>query len=747
MTSQSLLSLLCPLYAPKMRLPFQLLLLVAAVLSPLVEASSRIRNPIGALTTVQNATIQTHNYRVTALSQFDLTFNIREDLHVKLSLEPNRNILAENAIISYLAADGTITQKENVDRLAYKVFKGTAWVQRPSAGQDKWQNVGWARVLIRSDGKTPFFEGAFAVNHGHYHIQSSTNYMRTRHRLDPEIDERDDGKEYMVLWRDSDILPDDTQLHHQEPRRAVNSDILSCQAEGLSFNMNPNHPVYLGILQRSSKSYGLMDFTGVFRKRQIDSVTGGNSAGINLVSTIGSTDGCPTTNKVALVGVATDCTYTAAFNSDQELRENVISEMNQASALWEDTFKISLGLQNLTISPASCPGEPASVTMWNQGCLSGLDIQARLNYFSAWRGTHPDHNSHWTLLSTCNTGSAVGLAWLGQACVNTASTSNSSTTGNSKSTDDGSETVTGANVIVRTKGASEWQIIAHETGHTFGAVHDCTYYACQDSNYVNAQQCCPLNANTCDAGEQYVMNPSTLQGVTHFSPCSVGNICSAIGRKSVNTDCLLDNNNVLIITNQQCGNGIVEPGEECDCGDEERCGADSCCEPTTCRFKDGAVCDDANEECCSGCQFRAKGTVCRASTSSCDPQEVCSGTSSNCPADKTAPNGQDCGHGLQCASGQCTSRDQQCKTVMGTYTRGNDTHACDSQGCIISCASPVFGYGVCYGLQQNFLDGTPCGGGGHCQNASSIAFQSGALHTVLTSFPGPMYRFQDSTPS
>ena len=81
--------------------------------------------------------------------------------------------------------------------------------------------------------------------------------------------------------------------------------------------------------------------------------------------------------------------------------------------------------------------------------------------------------------------------------------------------------------------------------------------------------------------------------------------------------------------------------------------------------------------------------------------------------------GSSCGNstsGLSCASGQCTSRDLQCKTLMGSYTQGNDTYACSSSGCQISCASPEFGSNVCYSMQQNFLDGTSCQGGGRCSN-------------------------------
>ncbi|KAK5116351.1 hypothetical protein LTR62_007898 [Meristemomyces frigidus] len=700
-----------------MRLPFDILALAAAVLLPQAWASSSIRNPLGALSTVQNATILTNKHRVTALSEFDLTFNIQNDLLVKLRLEPNHDILAEDATISYLSSDGTIRHSESIERLAHKVYKGTAWIQRPSIGQQRWQNVGWARVSISRDGEEPQFEGAFAVHHDSHHIQSLSNHARTRHPQDPEIGV--DGDDVMVIWRDSDILRTAGQPGHQDLRRSEidMGDMLQCQADGLSFNLQPDHPVYLGMSKREVSKNGMMDFTHLFGKRQVDSTTGGNSAGVNLVSTIGNTQGCPTTRKVALVGVATDCTYTNSFNSTESTRQNVISQMNTASQLYESTFNISLGLQNLTVSDASCPGTPAQATEWNQACSDSVDIQARLNYFSAWRGQQADNNSHWTLLSTCNTGSAVGLAWLGQACVDNANTVNSSTTGNGQSTGAGSETVAGANVVIRTQGANEWQIIAHETGHTFGAVHDCTSTTCADSNTVNSQQCCPLSSSTCDAGQQYIMNPSTSEGISHFSPCSIGNICSAFGRQSVKSSCFSDNKQVTTITGQQCGNGIVEPGEDCDCGGTGGCGSNKCCDATTCKFKSNAVCDDANEDCCHNCQMATNGTVCRASTGLCDPLETCSGFSATCPSDVTAPNGQSCGSGgLQCASGQCTSRDQQCKTVMGTYTQGNDTYACDSSGCAISCGSPEFGSGVCYGLQQNFLDGTVCGGSGHCSN-------------------------------
>jgi cysteine-rich repeat protein len=56
-----------------------------------------------------------------------------------------------------------------------------------------------------------------------------------------------------------------------------------------------------------------------------------------------------------------------------------------------------------------------------------------------------------------------------------------------------------------------------------------------------------------------------------------------------------------------CGNGIVEPGEDCD----------------TAR---------ASGDCCSStCRLEASGTLCRPATDFCDAPDVCSGTSGECP--------------------------------------------------------------------------------------------------------------------
>lgn len=679
--------------APDIRLQLCWLLFTAAAV-----ADSTLRSPLAAIYTLHNVTIhQPFSRTVTALSHFDMSFWLNTGDQVKLTLEPNHDIFPKHGLtVGIVDQDGNIKQ-HSADRLAHKVYKGQAWTM--AAKDSDWLPASWVRVNMHKDGHQPIFEGSFSIDGETHHIQTGRNYLQTRHIEDPDIQA---SHETMIMYRDSDLMS-------PLGRRSQNSSV-ACLHDDLHFNTILQQPF---LDTRTAHQWSSMPFNSLFGKRQVDQATGGNSAGVSLVSTIGQTAGCPTTRKVALVGVAADCNYRSAFANDNETQQNIITQINTASAAFEDAFGFSLALANLTVVGAECPSSPVEATLWNQACSSSIDISGRLNAFSQWRGSQDDNNSHWTLVSTCATASAVGLAWRGQACVKTANTRN---TTNSNGAVSGQETSSGANVVIRGPGVTEWQILAHETAHTWGAFHDCDSSACASSQFVASSQCCPLSVNTCDADARYIMNPTAMQGLSAFSPCTIGNVCSAIGRNTVRSSCLVANSDVATYTGPQCGNGIIEPGEECDCGGEAGCAGDSCCDPTTCRYVEGAQCDDRDDACCSSCRFRTAGSVCRASSGPCDPQEVCTGNSSACPADVTAPDGEDCGSGLRCASGQCTSRNQQCKNLMSAYSHTNSTFACDEDSCSLRCTASTFGRGVCYGLNQNFLDGTPCTGNGRCNN-------------------------------
>ncbi|EEH08167.1 ADAM protease ADM-B [Histoplasma capsulatum G186AR] len=662
-----------------------------------VDAHSERRSNIGYLSLVEQPTIHTPSHRVNALSHFDITFELhKRRQRLKLSLEPNHDILPDDAQVHFLDQAGNIQKSEFIKRQDHKVFKGWSWIQ---VAEGNWERAGWARVVVKKDWLNPLFEGTFTVNHDHHHVLLRSSYAKSKHELDKDVE--DTTGEYMIVFRDSDM-----ELIEDDDRPILAELIICC------FNSDPDHPVFRRTAERDTTRWGSMSLESVFglSRRQLDMPGGGNAGGVNLATTIGSTAGCPSRRKVALIGVATDCSYAQTFDSQPQLtRENVISVVNSASQVYEETFNVSLGLRNLIVSPAACPASPVASAPWNVGCGGAgdaLTLGQRLNLFSAWRGKQKDDNAFWTLMSNCRTGAEVGLAWLGQLC-------NRDVRGNPNPNNSSSQAVTGANVVARTP--NEWQVFAHEVGHTFGAVHDCDASLCNQQAAATSQ-CCPFSRGSCNANGRFIMNPTSGRGITQFSPCTVGNICSGMGRNSVRSDCLVNNRGVVTITGSQCGNGIVEEGEDCDCGGEASCRGNPCCDAQTCKFKDNAVCDDSNEECCENCQYKSSDSVCRASTGPCDPEEKCTGKSPNCPPDKNKPDGESCGNGLACASGQCTSRDRQCQTLMGSLLGGNDTYSCDDRTCTLTCSSPSLPPNTCSSLNQNFLDGTPCTAGGRCKN-------------------------------
>ena len=113
--------------------------------------------------------------------------------------------------------------------------------------------------------------------------------------------------------------------------------------------------------------------------------------------------------------------------------------------------------------------------------------------------------------------------------------------------------------------------------------------------------------------------------------------------------------------------------------------------------------------------MRPANYTCRAASSECDIAEVCSGTSGNCPPDKYKDDLTSCTGGMQCASGQCTSRDAQCVARGTSY---NMKKACGGDsGCQVSCQDPRSALS-CIIFPGAFTDGTPCGIGGVCKQGS-----------------------------
>ncbi|HVO22422.1 MAG TPA: hypothetical protein VMW56_02200 [Candidatus Margulisiibacteriota bacterium] len=119
-----------------------------------------------------------------------------------------------------------------------------------------------------------------------------------------------------------------------------------------------------------------------------------------------------------------------------------------------------------------------------------------------------------------------------------------------------------------------------------------------------------------------------------------------------------------------CGNGVVEPGEQCDQGAANGT-AGSCCNSTCTFTSSGTQCRasagvcDVPESCtgtsgaCPADAFALASTVCRSgSGDACDPDETCTGSSAACPTDVVQPSTFVC----RAAAGEC-DLDEKCSGV------------------------------------------------------------------------------------
>ncbi|XP_046611887.1 disintegrin and metalloproteinase domain-containing protein 10-like isoform X1 [Neodiprion virginianus] len=184
--------------------------------------------------------------------------------------------------------------------------------------------------------------------------------------------------------------------------------------------------------------------------------------------------------------------------------------------------------------------------------------------------------------------------------------------------------------------------LAHEIGHNFGSPHD-------------PEQCTP-------GGEDgnFIMFARATSGDkknnNRFSPCSISAINPVLNTKARSPKgCFTEPQASL------CGNGVVEEGEECDCGWEEDC-RDSCCFPqrryppaeeTPCRLTPGSICSPSQGPCCTTeckLQFNVK---CR-DDNGCRDASFCDGRVPHCPPSINKLNKTVCNDELVCFMGECT---------------------------------------------------------------------------------------------
>ena len=192
--------------------------------------------------------------------------------------------------------------------------------------------------------------------------------------------------------------------------------------------------------------------------------------------------------------------------------------------------------------------------------------------------------------------------------------------------------------------------MAHEMGHNFGMEHDTENCKCPE--------------------ERCIMSPSSSTMKPYFwSSCSLEYLALAFEH---GMDYCLRNKPRTLFDSPVCGNGFVEPGEECDCGLKDHCD-NPCCNATTCRMFANATC--ATGECCDfkTCKPKTPGAMCRLSEHECDLPEYCTGTSEFCPKDIYKVDGVPCKVGQSyCYQGSCRTHSDQCRLLWGPSGKKSD---------------------------------------------------------------------------
>uniref|UniRef100_A0A8C5NJ84 ADAM metallopeptidase domain 32 n=1 Tax=Junco hyemalis TaxID=40217 RepID=A0A8C5NJ84_JUNHY len=319
----------------------------------------------------------------------------------------------------------------------------------------------------------------------------------------------------------------------------------------------------------------------------------------------------------------------------------------------------AFNLINNMFNPLNVTIVLSSLELWAEGdkISTAGDTEDILQRFLQWKqfSLEPQAHNIASLLGYRHQGSLVGAAAPGKACQR-----------------DAAATVYHGNVTLESFSVLLAQVLGHSLGMSPDSPRGCS---------------CP--------GRVCTMSPEAyFSGSKAFSNCSIRDFEFFL--KQGRGDCLFSSPRLSRQSRQSgavCGNGVVEPGEQCDCGTAQECQKDRCCAPN-CRLKPRAKC--ASGLCCRNCQFKWRNTLCRpAADAQCDLPEFCSGSSASCPPDVYVQDGQECWRGTgYCYQGRCQSPDLQCRRIYGT----------DSKNAPVMCYEEINGqrdrFGHC-GFQPN----------------------------------------------
>ncbi|CEF60428.1 ADAM 17-like protease [Strongyloides ratti] len=180
--------------------------------------------------------------------------------------------------------------------------------------------------------------------------------------------------------------------------------------------------------------------------------------------------------------------------------------------------------------------------------------------------------------------------------------------------------------------------ILHEIGHSLNAVHD-------NSSENNYNIMAPLEILVEHKNNSLFSKPS-LFAISKY----VFEVCI---------------NFLVDINIRNCGNGILDKGEECDEGHKNFNVNFKCCNKY-CKLKKTAKCCDSNHDCCLNCNIASTNISCYPKVFyQCIDESFCDGINSICPKPKYLPDNTKCmKNGAKCLNGRCVDK---CKYLNEDY--------------------------------------------------------------------------------
>ncbi|XP_027455936.1 A disintegrin and metallopeptidase domain 3-like isoform X1 [Zalophus californianus] len=184
-------------------------------------------------------------------------------------------------------------------------------------------------------------------------------------------------------------------------------------------------------------------------------------------------------------------------------------------------------------------------------------------------------------------------------------------------------------------------------------------------------------------GTTCIMNSEAIRshGVKFFSSCSMDEFKRMVSQPDF--ECLRNQTVSEVVyqgrTAAACGNGILEPPEQCDCGLAEECSHKKCCNPNDCTLIGYAEC--GNGPCCDRktCLIAERGRLCRKMTDPCDFPEFCNGSSVFCVPDVKSADLEPCNNKTAyCFNGICQDPDIQCEKLFGKFAKVS-TYLCSQE--------------------------------------------------------------------